>query len=107
MAGSEADYDDPGALRRAFDGAAAVLFVSAHEAAHRLAQHVRVVDAAAASGVGHTFLRDSLYAEALPEAYASRSHYGAPDWEVAGWGPIATGGFPPGSPEHPPRIRRR
>lgn len=37
----------------------------------------------------------SYRAETLDEAYASRSHYGAPDWEVAGWvtsyAAIATG----------------
>ena len=27
----------------------------------------------------------SYHAETLEEAYASRAHYGAPDWEVAGW----------------------
>jgi NAD(P)H dehydrogenase (quinone) len=27
----------------------------------------------------------SYVAETLAEAYASRAHYGAPDWEVAGW----------------------
>lgn len=35
------------------------------------------------------------HAETLPEAYASRAHYGAPEWEVAGWvtsyAAIATG----------------
>jgi NAD(P)H dehydrogenase (quinone) len=27
----------------------------------------------------------TYHAESLEEAYASRAHYGAPDWEVAGW----------------------
>jgi NAD(P)H dehydrogenase (quinone) len=27
----------------------------------------------------------TYHAETLEEAYASRAHYGAPDWEVAGW----------------------
>jgi NAD(P)H dehydrogenase (quinone) len=27
----------------------------------------------------------TYHAETLDEAYASRAHYGAPDWEVAGW----------------------
>jgi NAD(P)H dehydrogenase (quinone) len=27
----------------------------------------------------------AYHAETLEEAYASRAHYGAPDWEVAGW----------------------
>jgi NAD(P)H dehydrogenase (quinone) len=29
--------------------------------------------------------RVTYHAETLEEAYASRAHYGAPDWEVAGW----------------------
>ena len=37
----------------------------------------------------------TYHAETLEEAYASRAHYGAPDWEVAGWvtsyAAIATG----------------
>jgi uncharacterized protein YbjT (DUF2867 family) len=27
----------------------------------------------------------TYHPETLAEAYASRAHYGAPDWEVAGW----------------------
>jgi len=201
LAGAEvaaASYDDPGSLRRAFEGARTLLMVSASEDPDRLRLHANVVDAAAdagveqvvytsffgaapdctftfgrdhwhteelirASGLRHTFLRDNLYldflplmvgadgvirgpaadgrvaavtrddiadvavaallagdrhagrtydltgpealtmaevaeqltrfagrtvtyhAETLEEAYASRAHYGAPDWEVAGW----------------------
>jgi NAD(P)H dehydrogenase (quinone) len=37
----------------------------------------------------------SYQIETLPQAYESRAHYGAPDWEVAGWvstyAAIATG----------------
>jgi NAD(P)H dehydrogenase (quinone) len=201
LAGAEvaaASYDDPGSLRRAFEGTRTLLMVSASEDPDRLRLHANVVDAAAdagveqvvytsffgaapdctftfgrdhwhteelirASGLRHTFLRDNLYldflplmvgadgvirgpaadgrvaavtrddiadvavaallegdrhagrtydltgpealtmaevaeqltrfagrtvtyhAETLEEAYASRAHYGAPDWEVAGW----------------------
>ncbi len=192
-----AAYDQPEALRRAFDGVDALLFVSAAEDVDRFRLHRNVVDAAAAagvgrivytsfagnrpdstftlahdhfhteealkaSGVGWTMLQDNLYADFLPfftgpdgvmrapagdgraalvarddvaevaalvlpdashvgrsyrmtgpealsfddaaalltelagreiryepeteeEAYASRAHYGAPDWEVRGW----------------------
>ena len=202
LAGAEvatAGYDDPGALRRAFEGTDSLFMVSASEDPERLRLHANAVTAAAdagvgrvvytsffgaapdctftfgrdhwhteelirGSGLGHTFLRDSLYldflplmvgadgvirgpagdgrvaavarddiaevavavlldggdahvgltydmtgpealtmaeaaealsaaagrtityhAETLEEAYASRAHYGAPDWEVAGW----------------------
>jgi NAD(P)H dehydrogenase (quinone) len=201
LAGAEVatgSYDDPASLRRAFEGARALLMVSASEDPDRLRLHANVVDAAVgagvervvytsffgaapdctftfgrdhwhteelirASGLRHTFLRDNLYldflpllvgadgvirgpagdgrvaavtrddiadvaaavllggdrhagrtydmtgpealtmaevaedltraagrtvtyhAETLEEAYASRAHYGAPDWEVAGW----------------------
>src|SRR5215216_7793144 len=192
-------YDDPGSLRRAFEGTRTLLMVSASEDPDRLRLHANVVGAAADAGVErvvytsfhgagpectftfgrdhwhteqrilgsrlrHTFLRDNLYldflplmvgpdgvirgpagdgrvaavtrddiaevavavlldggdghlgrtydltgpealamaevaeqlsavagrsvtyyAETLEEAYASRAHYGAPDWEVAGW----------------------
>jgi NAD(P)H dehydrogenase (quinone) len=50
-----AAYEDPGALRAAFDGADAVLFVSGSEAGRRVAQHRNVVDAAKAAGVGRIF----------------------------------------------------
>jgi len=193
-----ASYDDPGSLRRAFQGARTLVMVSASEDPDRLRLHANVVDAATdagvervvytsfsgaapqctftfgrdhwhteelikASGLAWTMLRDNLYldflplmvgpdgvirgpaaegrvaavtrddiadvavavleggddhtgrtydltgpealtmaevaeqltafagrpityhAETLEEAYASRAHYGAPDWEVAGW----------------------
>jgi NAD(P)H dehydrogenase (quinone) len=201
LAGAEvatASYDDPGSLRRAFQGARTLVMVSASEDPDRLRLHANVVDAARdagvervvytsffgaapectftfgrdhwhteelikASGLAWTMLRDNLYldflplmvgpdgvirgpagdgrvaavtrddiadvavavleggdghagrtydltgpealtmaevaeqltafagrpigyhAETLEEAYASRAHYGAPDWEVAGW----------------------
>lgn len=201
LAGAEvatASYDDPGSLRRAFQGARTLVMVSASEDPDRLRLHANVVDAASdagvervlytsffgaapectftfgrdhwhteelikASGLAWTMLRDNLYldflplmvgpdgvirgpagdgrvaavtrddiadvavavleggdghagrtydltgpealtmaevaeqltafagrpisyhAETLEEAYASRAHYGAPDWEVAGW----------------------
>ena len=47
-----ADYTDPGSLRRAFDGADRVLFVSGSEVGARVAQHRAVIDAARDAGVG-------------------------------------------------------
>jgi len=47
-----ADYNSPEDLKRAFDGAEKVLFVSGSEAGHRIQQHTNVVEAATAAGVG-------------------------------------------------------
>jgi uncharacterized protein YbjT (DUF2867 family) len=44
-------YDDPGAMRRAFDGADTVFLVSAAEALDRVDLHRNAVDAAVAAGV--------------------------------------------------------
>jgi NAD(P)H dehydrogenase (quinone) len=49
----EAPYEDPSALRAAFEGADKVLFVSGSEVGKRLAQHRDVVDAAKDAGVGY------------------------------------------------------
>jgi uncharacterized protein YbjT (DUF2867 family) len=48
-----ADYGDPEAMRRALDGAATVLFVSASESVDRLDRHRSFVDAAADARIGH------------------------------------------------------
>jgi NAD(P)H dehydrogenase (quinone) len=47
-------------------------------------QALTLADAAAelSTAAGRTI---TYHAETLEEAYASRAHYGAPDWEVAGW----------------------
>jgi uncharacterized protein YbjT (DUF2867 family) len=98
---AQAGYGDADAVRRALDGAAAVLMVSGSETPDRVDQHRSFVDAAVMAGVGHlvytsfvgaapdatftlardhwateqlicasglphTFLRDSLYADFLP-----------------------------------------
>jgi NAD(P)H dehydrogenase (quinone) len=48
----QAHYEDPDALREAFEGADKLLFVSGSEAGQRIPQHRNVVDAATAAGVG-------------------------------------------------------
>lgn len=47
-----AAYEDPAALREAFEGADKLLFVSGSEVGKRIPQHRDVVDAARAAGVG-------------------------------------------------------
>lgn len=99
---TKAAYDDPEAMRRAFDGVQTLLLVSAAEAVDRRAQHLAAVAAAraagvqrvvytsflgaasdavftlvrdhfateqalAASGMRWTALRNSLYADVLPD----------------------------------------
>jgi NAD(P)H dehydrogenase (quinone) len=49
----KAEYEDPIALRAAFEGADKVLFVSGSEAGKRIAQHRDVVAAAKDAGVGY------------------------------------------------------
>ena len=110
-----ATYGDAEAMRRALDGVATLLLVSASEDPDRVRLHTTAVDAAVAAGVERvvytsffgaapdctfTFGRDHWYAEELSrfagrpityqeetieEAYASRASYGAPDWDVDGW----------------------
>ncbi len=46
-----ADYGDPASLRKAFDGADRLLFVSGSEVGQRIPQHQAVVDAASDAGV--------------------------------------------------------
>lgn len=46
-------FGDGDATRRALDGVAVVLMVSAHEGPERIEQHRSFVDAAASAGVGH------------------------------------------------------
>ena len=48
-----AEYRDGGAMRRALDGADAVLLVSGSESRDRLTEHFSAVDACAAAGVRH------------------------------------------------------
>lgn len=46
-----ADYDDPASLRKAFDGADRLLFVSGSEVGQRIPQHQAVIDAASDAGI--------------------------------------------------------
>jgi NAD(P)H dehydrogenase (quinone) len=61
-----AEYGDGDAVRRALDGAATVLMVSASESPDRMDRHRSFVDAAAAAGVGH--LVYTSFAGAAPDA---------------------------------------
>jgi uncharacterized protein YbjT (DUF2867 family) len=79
------------------DVAAAVLLGSGHDGRTYDVTGPRAITLAeAAEEIGRAAGRPVTYhAETLEEAYASRSGYGAPDWEVAGWvtsyAAIATG----------------
>ena len=60
------DYDDPGTLRAAFEGADRVLLISGGEVGRRVAQHTAVVEAARDAGVG------LLAYTSLPQADTAR-----------------------------------
>lgn len=63
---SVASYDDPAAMVRAFDGADALLLVSAAEHPQRLRQHYAAVDAAAQAQPGHVVY--TSFQRAAPDA---------------------------------------
>jgi uncharacterized protein YbjT (DUF2867 family) len=70
-----ATYDDADAMRHAFSGAKALLFVSAEENADRLTQHRRVVDAAVDAGVEHIVYLSFLNASATSTFTLARDHF--------------------------------
>ncbi|WP_308466212.1 SDR family oxidoreductase [Rathayibacter soli] len=57
------DYDDPATLERAFAGADTLLLISASEVGHRLQQHLNVIDAAVAAGVGRIVYTSAPHAD--------------------------------------------
>jgi len=57
------DYDNPARLQRAFAGADTLLLISASEVGHRLQQHMNVIDAAVAAGVGRIVYTSAPHAD--------------------------------------------
>lgn len=57
------DYDNPARLQRAFAGADTLLLISASEVGHRLQQHMNVIDAAVAAGVGRVVYTSAPHAD--------------------------------------------
>ncbi|MGO1227838.1 MAG: SDR family oxidoreductase [Brachybacterium sp.] len=74
VATARAEFSDADACRTAFDGADALLLVSAGEAEDRLAQHRTAIDAAVAAGVGHVLYTSFLGAGADAEFTLARDH---------------------------------
>jgi NAD(P)H dehydrogenase (quinone) len=72
---AHASYHDPEALRRAFDGAGTVLFVSANEDADREGLHRNVVDALSATGVEHVVYTSFVNTAADATFTFSRDHW--------------------------------
>lgn len=62
----ELDYDRTDTIASAFDGVDQVLLISGSEIGERVAQHQRVIDAAAATGVSHVAYTSILRADANP-----------------------------------------
>jgi uncharacterized protein YbjT (DUF2867 family) len=70
-----ADYDDEGSMHRALSGAASMLFVSGREHVDRLAQHEKVVAAAAKAGVRKIVYTSFLGAHPEATFTLARQHY--------------------------------
>ena len=69
------DYEDPDSLRRSFDGADRLLFISAPtESGDRMRQHHNVVDAARATGVGRLLYTSALGADVIDEGGLADHH---------------------------------
>lgn len=67
-------YDQGAALREALAGVDALLFVSGHESADRMADHRSVVEAAADAGVGHVVYTSFVGASADSTFTLGRDH---------------------------------
>ncbi len=63
IAARQADYENPEALRAAFDGIDRLLLISSSEIGKRAAQHRNVIEAAKAAGVGFVAYTSILNAE--------------------------------------------
>ncbi|MGR3370047.1 MAG: SDR family oxidoreductase [Sagittula sp.] len=63
IAARQADYENPEALRAAFDGVDRLLLISSSEIGKRAAQHRNVIEAAKAAGVGFVAYTSILNAE--------------------------------------------
>ena len=84
-----AGYADPEAVRRALDGAATVLMVSASESPDRVDKHRAFVDAAAAAGVGH--LVYTSFVGAAPDAvFTLARDHAATEEHIGAAGPAYT-----------------
>ena len=69
------DYSDRNGCETALSGVRTLLFVSAAEDAHRLAQHRNVVDAAAAAGVQHVVYTSFVGASPTCTFTLGRDHF--------------------------------
>lgn len=67
-------YDEGPALREALAGVDALLFVSGHESADRMADHASVVEAAVDAGVGHVVYTSFVGASADSTFTLGRDH---------------------------------
>jgi uncharacterized protein YbjT (DUF2867 family) len=77
---AEANYGDGEALRRALDGAEALLLVSAAEAPGRVALHTSVVDAAVAAGVQRVVYTSFLGASPTCTFTFGRHHWATEEY---------------------------
>ncbi|MEV7013201.1 NAD(P)H-binding protein [Streptosporangium sp. NPDC051022] len=80
------DYDDPGSLREAFDGARRLLLISSPELdpGRRVSQHLAAVEAAVSAGVGAVAYTSFLGADTSGEGVTEAHH--ATEKAIAGSG---------------------
>lgn len=60
---TQASYDDPESLRKAFAGADRLLFISGSEVGRRIQQHTNVIAAAVDAGIGRIFYTSAPHAD--------------------------------------------
>jgi NAD(P)H dehydrogenase (quinone) len=70
------DYDRPGSLRTAFDGADRLLYISGSDLGVRIPQHRNVVAAALEAGVGGIAYTSGLGADVVEEGVLGEHHAG-------------------------------
>jgi NAD(P)H dehydrogenase (quinone) len=70
------DFEDPGSLEAAAQGADKMLLISGMMVGYRVSQHGRAIDAAKAAGVGHIVYTSYIGATADNGAMIAQDHYG-------------------------------
>jgi NAD(P)H dehydrogenase (quinone) len=70
------DFDDPGALEKAFAGGDTLLLISGVKVGHRIPQHTRAIEAARAAGIGRIVYTSYLGTGPENTALVNKDHYG-------------------------------
>ena len=70
------DFDDTGALEKAFTGGDTLLLISGVKVGHRIPQHTRAIEAARAAGIGRIVYTSYLGTGPENTALVNKDHYG-------------------------------